>query len=193
MARFLYSQEHIDFICSLNHLKRKDIADKMNAKFGTKIHRRTVNQILLRHGYKASSNGQFTKGQKTWSKGLKGYMGANKTSFKKGNIPHNLKPMFHERVDRDGYVLIKTEDGYIPKARYVYEKHHGIKLNNKQIVIFLDNDKQNFDIDNLRAVTWKENGLMSGNKYHALPPELKEVAVNIVKVEGKILERKESQ
>lgn len=190
MSKFRYTQEQIKFMCSLNHLVRREIADLTNEKFGTKIDRRTVNQILLRNGYQASSNGQFVKGQKTWNKGLKGYMGANRTSFKKGQAPHNTKPLFSERMDRDGYILIKTEAGYVPKARYIYEKHHNLKLSRHEIVIFIDNDKQNFDISNLRAVTWKENGIMSSSKFHVLPPNLKDIAISVAKVEAQISTRR---
>lgn len=190
MTRVKYTQEQINFMCSLNHLVRREIANLTNEKFGTKIDRRTVNQILLRNGYQASSNGQFIKGQKSWNKGKKGYMGANKTSFKKGQKPHNTKPLFSERIDRDGYVLIKTKNGYMPKARYIYEQHHNLKLGRHEIVIFIDNDKHNFDISNLRAVTWKENGIMSSSKFHILPPKLKDIAIGVAKVEAQISTRR---
>lgn len=38
------------------------------------------------------NTGQFVKGQTPWNKGVTGYMGANETSFKKGNLPVQALP-----------------------------------------------------------------------------------------------------
>ena len=53
-----------------------------------------------------------------------------KTTFKKGNIPANHRPIGSERFNsRDG-VLIKVQDGqlqknWMPKGRYIYEQAYG--------------------------------------------------------------------
>ena len=53
------------------------------------------------------NRGQFKVGHQTWNKGLKGYMGANRTSFAKGNLPHNTNGLGTvtrwERLRRSGY------------------------------------------------------------------------------------------
>lgn len=40
------------------------------------------------------NSGSFKKGQVPWNKGKTGYMGANKTSFKKGHLPPNTREMY---------------------------------------------------------------------------------------------------
>ena len=41
------------------------------------------------------------------------------------------------------------------KQRYIYEKYHGA-ISKDNMVIFLDGDRNNYDIDNLMAVTTPE-------------------------------------
>lgn len=53
---------------------------------------------------------RFKKGQKAWNEGVTGYMGANRTSFKKGNKPQTWRPIGAERLTKDGYVERKVSD-----------------------------------------------------------------------------------
>ena len=46
---------------------------------------------MFRNNLTTGTGGYFRKGSIPWNRGIKGYMGANKTSFKKGNIPPNYK------------------------------------------------------------------------------------------------------
>lgn len=43
-------------------------------------------------GVRASKDTEFKPGQEPWNKGKTGYMGANETSFKKGNLGPATKP-----------------------------------------------------------------------------------------------------
>lgn len=58
-----------------------------------------------------------------------------------------------ERKNEDGYTYLKiaNPDKWIPKQKYIYEQHYG-KTPDGSIVIFLDKDKNNFNIDNLYLV-----------------------------------------
>ena len=71
----------------------------------------------------------------------------------KARHPSNTLPLFSEYVKPDGMTLIKTPQGWEYKQRYIYEQYHHIILPTSVMVIFLDQDKTNFDIDNLRAVS----------------------------------------
>lgn len=57
-----------------------------------------------------SNSGSFKKGMVPWNLGKTGYMGANRTSFRKGNMPHNHRPLGSERVDADGVLWRKMSD-----------------------------------------------------------------------------------
>ena len=67
--------------------------------------------------------------------------------------PSEKKPIGTEWLRKDGMVLIKIGEPSVwtYKQRYIYEKHHG-KLPKGYKVIFLDQDRTNFDINNLMAV-----------------------------------------
>ena len=80
-------------------------------------------------------------------------------------IAWNKLPIGSERLDkRSGTILIKTEKGWINKARYVYEQSHGIIPPEHQ-VIFLDGNRKNFDLDNLYCIPTKYMVLMNRNNW----------------------------
>jgi hypothetical protein len=116
---------------------------------------------------------QFKKGQTAWNKGMKGLqIGGVATQFKKGNKPFNWKPDGSERVDTDGYAMIKVNGKFILKHRYIYEQHHG-KIPAGYIIIFKDKNPSNFDINNLEAITRDEH--QKRNSFLNLPQEIIEV------------------
>lgn len=80
-------------------------------------------------------------------------------------VAWNKLPIGSETLDkRFGTMLIKTENGWVNKARYVYEKVYGEIPKNHQ-VIFLDSNRQNFDIDNLYCIPIKHMILMNRNNW----------------------------
>ncbi|WP_413513236.1 HNH endonuclease signature motif containing protein [Myroides odoratus] len=73
-----------------------------------------------------------------------------------------LKPLGHERIDKEGYVWIKYKDER--KASSNYElKHRIIWMNINGLIpkgyniIFLDGDRMNFTLENLQLVSNKDN------------------------------------
>ena len=63
-----------------------------------------------------SNKGQFEKGLIPWNKGVKGYMGANRTSFKKGDNSRPLEQRFWEKVKKYEkcweWIAYKDSNGY---------------------------------------------------------------------------------
>jgi hypothetical protein len=114
---------------------------------------------------------RFKKGMNTWNKGLKGYMGANKTSFKKGKIPPNTVEIGTETKDRDGYVKVKVEQPnfWKLKHRLIWENRFG-SIPDKHAVIFINGDKDNFDLTNLALVHRRD--LLYFNRHGKYPPEI---------------------
>lgn len=87
------------------------------------------------------------------------------TCFKKGNIPPNRRNVGEERTTVDGYIEIKVQDGCLNdnwqlKHRYIYEQHYG-KIPEGYNIIFLDGNKQNLDINNLKAVSKNQDLIMN--------------------------------
>jgi hypothetical protein len=132
-----------------------------------------IRQKLL--GRRVSMKSEFKKGQTPFNKGTKGLMKANKTSFKKGNVPANF--MNGYKVSKDGiYVRVgnKTYDygklkvgKYEALARLRYRQAFG-EFDKKLIVFHKDGDLLNNEIDNLELITRKE--LLKRNSYRNIKP-----------------------
>ena len=165
----------------------KEITVLMNEKFEYQFTESQIKGALNRYKLQTGLNGNFKKGSTPWNKGLKGYMGANKTSFKKGAIPPQYRPVGSERVNKEGYLEVKIADPnkWELKHRYIYKKHYG-DIPKGHNVIFADTDKTNFNIDNLILVSKSEMLILNRNKLIYEDNELTKVGVNIAKVIDKV-------
>ena len=162
-----------------------EIANMMNKEFNREF---TVNQIKSAIGrYKLNTgfNGRFKKGNVPHNKGKKGlyYKGCEKTWFKKGQTPINHKPVGSERIDLDGYTLIKVAEPSVWKLKHrvIWEKANG-PIPKNYTVIFLDGDKSNTDINNLALVSRSELLIVNQKKLIKSDTELSKVGINIAKV-----------
>ena len=119
---------------------------------------------------------QFTKGNVPWNKGLKGYNPGGKsvlTRFKKGNVPHQTKPVGTERLTKDGYKEIKTENGFELLHHIIWRENGGRKLEKGEALLFIDSNKNNCAFENLRIESRK--AMLEKVKVQSMPKELKEV------------------
>jgi hypothetical protein len=63
----------------------------------------------------------------------------------------------------------------------IYAQHYG-EITGETIVRFYDNDKQNFNIENLYAVTKGENAVLNRLKFSNEPVELKPTILAMVRM-----------
>lgn len=168
----------------------KEITKKMNDKFEYNFSEEQVKGMMYRNKLTTGTGGYFKKGSTPWNKGLKGCMGANKTSFKKGTIPPNQVPIGTESITKGGYIKVKVGEPnkWKLKQRYIYEQHYG-EIPNNYNIIFADGNKMNFDIDNLIAVSKSEMLILNNNNLRFEDKELTKVGVNIAKVIDKAKKR----
>ena len=168
----------------------KEITKQMNDKFEYNFSEEQVKGMMYRNKLATGTGGYFKKGSTPWNKGLKGYMGANKTSFKKGTIPPNQVPIGTESITKGGYIKVKVGEPnkWKLKQRYIYEQHHG-EIPNNCNVIFADKNIRNFDINNLVLVSKAEMLILNKNKLIFDDKELTKVGVNIAKVIDKAKKR----
>lgn len=68
-------------------------------------------------------------------------------------------PIGSKTIDTRGNHLIKTENGWMPYHRYIWEQHNG-KINDGDRVIFLDRNKNNLDINNLVCIPMNQLVIM---------------------------------
>lgn len=171
-----YTDEMKQFILD-NYKGRynQELADLFNQKFNANITSRTIKSYKANNNLNSGLTGKFRKGQTPHNKGKKMpkevYEKVKHTMFAKGNVPPNHRPVGSERISKDGYIEVKVEEPnkWRLKQRVVYEEAKG-KIPEGCPIIFLDGNKRNFDIDNLRCITRSEllylncNGLNNSNE-----------------------------
>lgn len=171
-----YTDEMKQFILD-NYKGRynQELADLFNQKFNTNITSRTIKSYKANNKLNSGLTGKFRKGQIPHNKGKKMpkevYEKVKHTMFAKGNVPPNHRPVGSERISKDGYIEVKVAEPnkWRLKQRVVYEEAKR-KIPEGCPIIFLDGNKRNFDIDNLRCITRSEllylncNGLNNSNE-----------------------------
>lgn len=157
----LFTREQADFIQEhYATLNRHDLTAAVNARFGTDYTASQVTGFVKNHGVASGRTGHLIPGVKSWNAGTKGLMKPNTGSFQKGSVPPNVLEMGKERITRDGYIEVKVpqRNPYTGaptwwrfKHRLVWEAANG-PAPAGHVVVFLDGDKRNCNLDNLRCV-----------------------------------------
>lgn len=194
--RHIYSKKQDQFLIdNVKGITLKELTERFNKKFNLTLSESSIanrkNKLRISSGIKG---GQFEKGHIPINKGTKGMfnVGGNKTSFKKGSVPHNSVPIGTEKwkkyggSDKDKYLFVKIQDGHLNnnwKAKHilVYEQHYG-PVPKGYKVIFADGDRTNFNIDNLIMVSYSEQLIMNQNGFFKKNKELTKTGATIAKV-----------
>lgn len=131
--------------------------------------------------------------KKITNKALAKYYYRHNLDFKKKNTSYKCmltKPVgFESNPDKNGLVRVKiNEKQWVYKQRLIYEQYHNVKLPKDYIVVFLDNDKTNYNIDNLMAVPIKVALRTAGQNMFYNDKELTKISLLVSAVRLKILE-----
>ena len=192
----IWTEEQLNFLREQypTHTQ-KELLAALNERFNLSI---TINQLigtLKNHKIKCGRTGRFEKGRAGWNKGKKGLSkGGEKSWFKKGQVPVNYKPVGFERMDRDGYILVKVSDTgqwherWQHKHKIVWREANG-EIPAKHVIIFLDGDKTNCSIENLVCVSNAVNLEMNRNKLRFNEPSLMQTAIQLAETICKTKER----
>jgi hypothetical protein len=167
LATKVYPQEVIEYILG-NYIGtgHAEMARRLKEIFGRDYTTDQIKAFYANRKLNSGLTGRFPKGTIPPNKGHKGYCpeGCEKGWFQKGNLPKNHKPVGSERIDaKDGYVLIKTAEPnvYRLKQRVIWESVNG-PIPKGGLITFIDGNKLNLDIGNLRMVTKAENAILNG-------------------------------
>ena len=113
--------------------------------------------------------------------------------YEKPNKSHSNKPTPIGAIARktDGDML-KVKIGnhkwkYL--QREIYEKHHKVKLKNDEYIIFLDQNKRNFDINNLKLISRQESAMLGSQQLYSKYPLATETGLKIIKLRIKTKEK----
>lgn len=195
-----YKEEHIEFIRNnVKGITLKELTNRFNKEFNMDASENAIANLKAKYDLQSGIvGGQFEKGQTSWNKGKKmssdQYKRCAATMFKKGNIPSNARAIGSERIDKNGYILIKTQDGHknknwTRKHRHLYEQEYG-KVPKGHKVIFADGNNRNFDLNNLIVVSDAEELIMNRHKLFKEDTELTKSGVVIAKLLDKVNKRK---
>lgn len=187
-----WNKEEKDYLSEITPGKSyNEILELMNSKFEYQFSLSQVKGAIKRYKLNTGKTGRFEKGHVPVNKGTKGLTGANKMSFRKGNIPVNHKPIGSERVNVDGYTEIKVSEPnkWRLKHQVIWESHNG-KIPSGSAILFSDGDKSNLDINNLVLISKSQLLVLNKNNLIKQDSELTKVGINIANVMIKISESK---
>jgi len=159
-SKIIYSLDHLCWLFKNKpFVARDDMPKAFFDEFGIKISATGLYKQIKRMGLNhmhCKNGGRFQKGLIPHNKGMKGVCWAPAhTLFKKGQQSVRLREIGSERLDTDGYTSVKV--GHPKKWRHkhhlLWEQHNG-EIEVGKRVIFIDGNRQNFDIDNLACVSF---------------------------------------
>lgn len=207
MNRHKFTKEENDFLIeNVKGITLAELTKRFNEKFNTNLSTgKIANKKNKLHLTSGITGGQFKKGHishnkgKTWNEFMskQGQKNSLKTCFKKGHINFNLRPVGSERISKDGYIEIKVAEPnkWKTKHTYLFEKENGpVPKGHK--VIFLDGDKRNFNLDNLKLISNAEHLVMNRYNLRYKNKELTEVSHTLSKIivkQGKLNESRKNR
>lgn len=110
--------------------------------------------------------------------------------FKKVRSMGDKIPIGTEYTKPDGMVQVKVAPNkWEYKQRLIYSKHYNVKLTTDDYIIFLDQDRTNFDISNLKRVSRHESAIVANQKMFSNNPVATETGIQVAKLMIKCKEK----
>src|SRR5690625_737208 len=143
----------------------KQLLKMLNKEFGLNLTFGSMQRFMHRKGITNGRNTRFKNGHESWNKGKKGlvFPGSEKGWFKpKGQNTLTL-PLGSKRINKK---IVEIKVGELPTVwqkyhHYLWERYYNEKLKDDEIVIFLDGNKRNFNLENLRRINRHTLGTMA--------------------------------
>lgn len=176
-------------------LYKKELTELVNSTFGTTYKVQQIDSFTSNHHISSGLTGYFEKGHIPHNKGKKMkkdvYKKCAPTMFKKGNKPHNYRAVGSSRITKDGYTEIKVADPNKWRLKHIiiWEKEFG-PMPKHHCIIFLDGNKQNFDLKNLKLISRNEHATLNQHNLRSEFPEVTETNISVVRLKKAIRTRK---
>ena len=184
-SRYKWTNTELDYLRQI--VKDRyifEIAELMSIKFWYEYRKSQIKSIMAKHKISNNMKSKNPKGIKPWNKGVK-----------MGNYHiHNTKNIGDEYINSEGYIMIKLDNPtrWVHKHRYLYEQAHG-EIAKDKVLIFLDGNKQNLNLDNLKCITRKQLIKMNQNKLFYNNAELTNTGAELANLMLKINEVKKKK
>ena len=99
-------------------------------------------------------------------------LNSNRQGYNKGHCTHNKLNIGDESINNStGYIYVKINDtgiknkDFISKQQYLGQKYNDTELPKGWMVVFLNQDKNDFSKENLYAISRQVNAIMCSNKW----------------------------
>lgn len=198
MRRKILSLEQDQWLRSHVHdMGNEQLTYEFNKTFNRTLLVTQIKAYKRNHHISSGLTGHFPKGHVPVNKGKKLpehiYKKAEPTMFKKGHLPANTCPIGTEKTLADGYLWVKVDNkpkvpkrmNWRPKHVKIWQDAHG-PVPDDHIVIFLDGDRSNFALDNLKAVSKSTNARLNQNHLRYNNKEVTEAGVAVAQLMAKI-------
>lgn len=196
-----YTDEMHTFILANNRgIKSQELAERFNKQFGTNVKASQMAAYRKNHKIPSGYDARFVKGQESYNKGKKmtpeQYERSKGTMFKKGEMPHNHKPIGSEslrwqsREKKNRIIWVKVAEPKTWKEKHVltWEEHNG-PVPEDHVIIFLDGNTLNTDISNLACISKRVNLIINKHELRFKNKELTETGILVGKIISSIEKR----
>jgi hypothetical protein len=178
-----YSAEELAWLSENRTLSISDCHGQFSARFNRRdVTASNLHSLRKRKGWKTGRTGCFEKGHIPHPNSYP--KGPNKASFKKGNKPHNWRPLGSRRVSKDGYIEIKTAEPSTWQQLHIinWVTQYG-PIPEGHCVVFKDGNKLNVEPSNLELITRNANLQINRLRCTSQPQELRPT----VRIMGKLI------
>jgi hypothetical protein len=103
-----YSPAQLKFIEDRKEMSRVELTAAFNTHFETSLSVPAIKGVCKRNSWRTGRTGRFENGHVPHPNAHP--TGPNNTSFKKGQMPYNWKPVGHVRQTKEGYHQRKDTD-----------------------------------------------------------------------------------
>lgn len=117
---------------------------------------------------------------------LQQYLYRNEIKYKYTNEklshPNCLEgyPLGTEYVKGDGMTIVKVaRNKWKYKQRLIYEQYYNVELSSDDYIIFLDGDRTNFDINNLKLVSREVSSYLANFKLKSVDPDVTKLGIDV--------------
>lgn len=216
VKRHKWTQEQKDYLYNISEGRYSDeIARLINEKFNLNLKAVQIKKLKTRLGIRSNvtkgNPKMFTEEQRSFiEKNVKDLPNEElailvndkfnlkittqqiKTYKKNNKLSSGLKKfqaVGAVRLTKVGYIEVKIADPNVWKKMHhlIWEKAHG-PIPKSHVLIFLDSNKKNYSLNNLKLITLAELIRMNDKKLFFEDAELTEIGINIVRVHQKIID-----
>ncbi|MDR2490256.1 MAG: HNH endonuclease [Spirochaetaceae bacterium] len=187
-----YTTKQVEFLERVIPTRRpSEVVVLFNKCFGTNLKECHIKSFMDNRKIRNGRDTRFMPGGIPYNKGIKRASVSPATEFKKGNRPFNWRPVGSERINKYGYVEIKTAEPRTWKTKHqvIWEEKNGA-LPKGHVIIFADGNKLNMRLSNLLLVSRRELVVM--NKFRLISNDriLTEIGKSVADIKILIAERK---